>query len=131
MSVARTMVLALCASIAVPSSTSSAAPPTAAELVKERAAVAEKAYRTSLALYKAAQLTVDQVCAWSTRWLDAAIEVDPKAIKQALMDHLQRMTDLEAEVQKMFKQGLVNGLATDSIYYFRVEAQLWVTRGKR
>jgi len=131
MSVARTIVLALCASLAAPSSTVEAAPPTPAELMKERVAVAEKAFRTASAQHQAGMTAIETVYLWSVRWLDAAIEASPKAAKQALADHLKRMADLEAEAQKMFKSGTVNSLGTDSAYYYRIEAELWSARGKR
>jgi hypothetical protein len=131
MSVARTIALALCASIAVPSSASRAAPPTPAELAKDRAAVAEKAFRTALALHGASRIPLEDVYLWSVRWLDAAIDAAPRAAKQALADHVQRMVDLEAAVQKMAKAGTASGLDTDAAYYYRIEAQLWSARGKR
>jgi hypothetical protein len=131
MSVARTIVLALCASIAVPSSTSEAAPPTPTELMKERAAVAEKAFRTVSAQHLVGRVTIEAVYLWSVRWLDAALEATPKTARQALADHLKRMADLEAEAQKMFKAGTASSLDTDASYYFRIEAELWSARGKR
>ncbi len=130
MTLARTIVLALCASIAAPSSTSEAAP-SAAELAKDRAAAAERAFRTIAAGHRTGRATVEAVYTWSVRWLDAAIETAPKALKQALADHLKRMTDLEAEVQRMAAAGAAGSLDGDAAAYYRVEAELWSVRGKR
>jgi hypothetical protein len=130
----RIAAFALCATLAGPASTSNAAP-TAAELAKDRAAAAEKAFRSATALHAAGRATTETVDAWSLRWLDATLdaapEAAPEAAKPALADHQKRMADLEATVKKMFATGTASKLDADSAAYFRREADLWVTRGKR
>lgn len=130
MSIARTIVLALCASLAAPHAASEAAP-TVAELAKDRVAAAERAFRTTSTAHRAGRAATEAVYAWSVRWLDAALEAAPKAAKQALADHAKRMVDLEAEVQKMAAAGIAGSLDADAAAYFRLEAELWAARGKR
>jgi hypothetical protein len=130
MSIARTIALVLCASIAAPSSASEAAP-TAAELAKDRAAAAEKAFRAAAAAHRAGRAPVEAVYAWSVRWLDARLGAAPKAARQALADHGKRMADLEAEVQKMAAAGRAGSLDADAAAYYRIEAEQWSARGKR
>src|SRR5687767_9545546 len=116
MTIARTIVLALCASIAAPSSTSEAAP-AAAELAKDRVAAAEKAFRPESTLHRASRVAVEAAYAWSVRWLDAALDASPRAAKQALADHLKRMIDLEAEVQKLAASGSAPSSDADAAAY--------------
>jgi hypothetical protein len=130
MSIARTIALALCATLAAPRPAAEAAP-TAAELAKDRAAAAERAFRSISAAQRSGAAATEAVCAWSVRWLDAAIEAAPRTARQALADHLKRMTDLEAEVQKMFGSGTARALDVETAAYYRLEAELWVARGKR
>jgi hypothetical protein len=133
----RLALFALCATFAtfaVLASPADAAP-TAAELAKDRVAAAEKAFRSATAMYAAGRATTETVYAWSLRWLDAtldaALDAAPEAAKQPLADHQKRMADLEATVKKMFATGTASKLDADSAAYFRREADLWVTRGKR
>lgn len=130
MPLARTIILALCACIAAPSSMSEAAP-SAAELAKDRVAAAERAFRSVATGHRAGRATAEAVYMWSARWLEAALETTPKAAKQTLADHLKRMTDLEAEVQKMAAAGIAGSLEADAAAYYRIEAELWSARGKR
>jgi hypothetical protein len=130
MSIARTIVLALCASIAAPSSPSEAAP-AVAQLAKDRAAAAEKAFQAAAAAHRAGRAAIEAVYAWSVRWLDAAIDKAPKAARPALADHLKRMADLEAEVQKMSAAGTASSLdANAAAAYYRIEAELGSARGR-
>lgn len=131
MKLARPLALAaslLLAPVALPSSE---AAPSVADLVKDRAAAAEKVYATSLVMFQVGRITADTVHAWSVRWLDAAVDAAPKTAKQALADHQKRMADFEAEVQKAFAAGRVSALDRDAAAYYRIEADLWVARGKR
>jgi hypothetical protein len=130
MSIARTIALALFATLAVPAPASEAAP-TVAELTKDRAAAAERAYRLVSTSLRSGIATTEAACVWSVRWLDAALESTPKAAKQLLADHQKRMTDLEAEVQKLVASGQMRTLDAETVAYFRIEAELWSARGKR
>jgi hypothetical protein len=131
MKLARPLVLAatlLLAPIALPQGE---AAPSVADLVKDRIAAAEKVYTTSLVMFQTGRATADAVHTWSVRWLDAALDAAPKTAKQALADHQKRMADFEAEVQKGFAAGRVGPFDRDAAVYYRIEADLWVARGKR
>ena len=131
MSVARTIVLALCASLAAPGAASHAAPPTAAQLAKDRADAADKAFHLASTGHRAGTVAPEAVYAWSVRWLGAALEAAPKTARQAFADHLARMIDLEAAVQKMNAAGAASALDLGAAAYYRLEAELWSTRGRR
>ena len=131
MKLARPLVLAISLLLAAGSVPASHAAPSVADLTKDRAAAAEKAYRNSLTLHQVGRTTVDAIYAWSVRWLDAAVDVAPKGVKQALADHLKRMQDLEAAVQKLAATGQASTLDADAAAYYRIEAELWSARGKR
>jgi hypothetical protein len=108
-----------------------AAGPSIADLQKDRATTAEKAYKTSVNLHQVGRVTTETIYLWSARWLDADLAATPRNAKQLLADHLKRMQDLEAQTQKLFTSGQVNGLDNDAATYFRLEAEIWVARGKR
>jgi hypothetical protein len=129
MSIARTIVLALCATLAAPGAASAA--PTVAELAKDRVAAAEKAFQAASAAHRAGRTTVDAVYVWSVRWLDATLDASPRTAKQGLADHARRMTELEAEVQRMAAAGTASKADADAAAYYRIEATLWSTRGKK
>jgi hypothetical protein len=131
MSVARTIALALCASLAAPGAVSLAAPPTAAQLAKDRADAADTAFHLASAGHRAGTVPLEVVYAWSVRWLAASLETAPKTAKQAFADHLARMTDLETAVQKMFTSGTATALDYGAAAYYRIEAELWSARGRR
>jgi hypothetical protein len=131
MSVARTIVLALCASLAAPGAASHAAPPTAAQLAKDRADAADKALHLAANGYRAGMVPIEPVYEWSARWLGASLDAAPRAARQAFADHLARMTDLEAEVQKMFTAGRATALDQSAAAYYHLEAELWSARGRR
>lgn len=125
MKLARVIVLALCATAAT-----AAAAPNATQLAKDRAATAEKVYRGVVAMQKSGRSTVEAVAQWSVRWLDAELDA-AKPKKQALADHVTRMTELETEAAKMRDAGTIAGSDADAATYFRIEAELWQARGKR
>jgi hypothetical protein len=129
MSLARAIVLALGATLATPSAARAA--PTVAELAKDRVAAAEKAYQGAAAAHRGGRATVEAVHAWSVRWLDASLDASPRTAKQALADHARRMTELEAEVQRMVGAGTAASSDADAAAFFRIEAALWSARGKR
>lgn len=116
------VVLVLCAATAI-------AAPSATQLAKDRAAAAEKVFRGVVAQQKAGQATVESVHQWSVRWLDAAID-SGEAKKQALADHVTRMTELEALAIKMKDAGVLATSDADAATYFRIESELWQARGK-
>ncbi len=107
-----------------------AAQPNVNSLARDKIVAAEKVYRSKLASLQAARSDVDAVCAWSVRWLDAEL-ANGKAIKQALAEHLARMTALEAELTKNVKQAISPQSELDAAIYFKTEAELWVMKNKR
>lgn len=121
--------LILALAVAVPSTTATAAP-SVAQLAKDRAAAAEKAFKSATSALMVGRGAADLVCEWSERWMDAAIASGTKA-KQAMTDHLQRMTDLEAAVTKEVNTGKMRPTDVEIVQYFRIEAEYWLAGGKR
>src|SRR5688572_10329104 len=106
-----------------------AAAPT--QLQKDRVAAAEKVYKGVVSQLAVGRGTLDPVHAWSVRWLDATIDADPKAAKQAFTDHLDRMKTLEAERAKARDAVLATPADADAATYFRIEAEIWLARKKK
>ncbi len=117
--------------IALVLSTSAAAAPTAAQLAADRVAAASKAYAAVVARLDVIQ--PEDIYRWSVRWLDAQLD-DPatgKAVPQAFADHAKRMIDLEAQVQAGYQKGLKPAFDLAAVSYYKLEAELWVARGKK
>ena len=117
--------------IALAISTSAAAAPTAAQLAADRVAAASKAYAAVVARLDVIQ--PEDIYRWSMRWLDAQLD-DPatgKAVPQAFADHAKRMIDLEASVQAGYQKGLKPAFDLAAVTYYKLEAELWVARGKK
>lgn len=125
MNLARVIVLALCAT-----SATAIAAPKAAQLAKDRVAVAEKVYTHATAMMKSGRGTVEGVYLWSVRWLGADLDAARPA-KQAFADHAARMTELDTEATKAKGAGAVSAGDAEAATYFRIEAELWQARGKR
>ncbi len=106
------------------------AAPDAKQLAQDRVAAAEKVYQGTVAASKVGGSTPETAYTWSVRWLDAELATG-KTIKQALADHLARMTALETDVSRGYKTGRVSSHDHAAAMYFRIEAELWVVRGKR
>jgi len=122
------LVLVLALSIAAPA----IAGPSQADLVKSRTDAAAKVYASSLAKWKAGTGTVDQIAAWSVRWLGALREAPLRGakLKTALAEHLARMTDLEKAVVDAVNAGTASPVDAEAVAYYLAEAELWVARGK-
>lgn len=103
-------------------------PAFAAPTAKDRAASAEKVYRSTSARLKAGTVTVEVVYQWSVRWLDAELEAKTKT---ALADHLARMKDLEEAMTKARDAGTAHSDDAEAATYFRIEAEIWQARRKR
>src|SRR5690349_17990498 len=101
------ILLALVLALSIGAPAVSIAGPSQADLVKTRTDLAAKAYASSFARLKSGTGTVDQVAAWSTRWLVAMREAPLKGakLKSALAEHLARMKDLETAVADLVKAG--------------------------
>ncbi len=107
-----------------------AATPDAKQLAKARVTAAEKVYANTLVMMKSGRTTVEGAYVWSIRWLDAEL-ANGKAIKAALADHLERMVALEISTATSVQAGAMSSLEQDATSYYRIEADLWVARGKR
>jgi hypothetical protein len=103
-------------------------PALAAPTAKDRAASAEKVYRSTSARLKAGAVTVEVVYQWSVRWLDAELAAKTKT---ALADHLARMQELETAMAKARDAGVAHADDAEAATYFRIEAEIWQARGKR
>ena len=109
---------------------SAVAAPDAKQLASDRVTAAEKVYTGTLAALKIGRATSEAAYVWSTRWLDAEL-ANGKAAKQALADHLARMTALETELAKSMQAGTASSTDHDATVYFKLEAGVWALRGKR
>lgn len=107
-----------------------AAAPDAKQLAKDRVTAAEKVFTGTINLLKSGRVGVESAYTWSVRWLDAEL-ANGKAAKTALADHLARMTAVEADLAKAVHAGVANTTDGDAAAYFKLEAELWVVRGKR
>jgi hypothetical protein len=125
----RSLALALALATTAVSHPTEAAP-NVVQLAKDRAAAAEKAFKSSLAMLQGGRGQVDFVCEWSERWMDASIAAGTKT-KDALAAHVTRMTDLEAAIAKDVNAGKLRPLDLEVVQYFRIEAEYWAAGAKR
>jgi len=107
------------------------ADPSPDQLAKDRADAAAKIYPQAVDRWKVGRATVENPCEWSIRWLDAGLAVPKANTKQALADHVQRMTDLETAAKDAANKGTVPTSDVAIVTYYRTEAQLWAARGHR
>jgi hypothetical protein len=101
------------------------------KLAQARVDAAAKAYAAALTHWKAGQVTADVVYLWSVRWFVAEREqpLTGKKLATAAADHLARMTELETQVEAMFKAGAVSEEDVDAATYYVAEAAVWNARG--
>jgi hypothetical protein len=129
------MLFALCVSAAVPSRAFADPTPTkssAADLAKARSDLAATAYASALARFESGSATVEDVARWSLRWLDSTSDgATGKAVGLALAAHAARMHDLADKTAAASKTGRSYAADADVASYYRIEADLWVTRGRR
>jgi hypothetical protein len=106
--------------------------PSQADLVKNRTDAAAKVYVLALAHWKAGTGSIDQVAAWSAKWLTALREAPIKGakLKTALAEHLARMKDLETAAVDAVKAGIATTQDAEAAAYYVAEAELWAARGK-
>jgi hypothetical protein len=117
---------------AAPAPDAPAAKPTAAQLQKERTDLAARAFPGALARFESGTAGVEDVARWSLRWLDAASDgATGKALAAALAAHADRMKDLEDKAVASSRSGRTYTSDVDAATYYRLEADLWVARGKR
>ncbi len=96
----------------------------------DRVAAAAKVY----AMLHVETVPAEDLYRWSVRWLDARLgepATTGKAVAIAFAEHAQRMIALEAATKKAFDAGIKNAVELAATSYFRVEAELWVARGKK
>lgn len=106
------------------------AAPDPKQIAKDKVVAAERVYKGTLAGLATGRAVAESAYVWSVRWLDAEL-ANAKPAKQALADHLARMTSLEAELGKAKTEGKVPAVEHDAATFFKLEAELWVARGKR
>jgi hypothetical protein len=121
------VVLSLCLAAAVAQAApSTPTQPPATSLDKARVDAASKAYTLYESQFRAGISTAEAVYEWSRRWCEA----DGCATKLVLEGHFQRMKSLEALVSAKYAGGMANGGDKAAAEYYRVEADLWLQRGK-
>lgn len=127
----RTLALAVLLAISTPT-LAVAGPPDQVKLAQGRVDTAAKIYTLTLARWQSGQGTLDEVTAWSLRWLGALRDQPTrgKALKRALAEHRDRLTAVEATARDRVKAGLASAIEVEAAHYFLVEAELWVARGK-
>jgi hypothetical protein len=76
--------------------------------------------------------TAEQVYGWSVRWLEAQRGAGGEKAEhiKALEDHLNRMKDLQRQVERMYTGGLVPRLEVAGTQFYLTEAELWLARAK-
>jgi hypothetical protein len=103
-------------------------------LLKVRVAAAEKAYRGEWDELRTSGATAqpENIYTWSVRWLKAQrdLSAKPEDHVSALEAHLKRMTELRKVVEALPKN-LVPRFKTDEAEWYRLEAQLWLTKAKQ
>jgi hypothetical protein len=111
-------------------STTSLAQPDAKKLARDRVTAADRMYQGTVASMKTGRAVVETAYLWSVRQLDAELDAG-WLVKQALADHLKRMTALETELVRARAAGSATSLDAEAAAYFKLEAEYWVARGKR
>ena len=101
-------------------------------LARERVEAASRVTALARTAWKTGTQPVELVYTWSVRWLVAQRDqkLPAKAWKQALADHVTRMTELEREVAAAVNAGTATPIDREQASYFRIEAELWQARGK-
>lgn len=100
-----------------------------AQIANDRAASAAKVYAALTS--KSGTSSAEDLYRWSVRWLDAELDAHPTAAAKALADHQKRMNDVYAIEQARAKASLAGPNDVEMARYFKLEADLWVARGKR
>jgi hypothetical protein len=121
------LVLSLClAAAAAHAAPSNPTQPPQTTLDKARIDAAKKAHTAFELQFKAGTSTAESVYEWSRRWCEA----EGCATAPVLEAHFQRMKALEALVAAKYAGGMANAGDKAGAEYYRVEAELWVQRGK-
>ena len=108
------------------------AKPDVAAKAQARVDAAAAVYASEDAQWRAGRATIESVCAWSVRWLDAQRDQPSKgkALKDALAAHLARVQAIATEADAQVKAGRASHADADVAAYYVAEAELWVARGK-
>src|SRR5687767_7676874 len=101
--------------------TTTFAAPDAKQLARDRVTAADRLYQGTIAMIKTGRAVVETAYAWSVRQLDAELDAG-WLLKQALADHLKRMTALDAQMTTARGAGTVSSLDADAAAYFKLEA---------
>ena len=109
-----------------------ARPTSAADIAKARSELAAKAFASALSRFEVGTANVEDVARWSLRWLDASLDgATGRAVTTALAAHAARMKDLDDKAIAASNTGRTYTADADAAAYYRLEADLWVARGKR
>lgn len=105
-----------------------------ASLKRQMLDAARKVYEDSTKRYQAGvSASVEELYLWSIRWLDAEFDLaaDAAAKTTALKAHLERMKQVEKICVAFAKTGQGRQADAAAGRYYRTQAELWVTRGRR
>lgn len=98
------------------------------ELYRQQAASAKKVYDGRWEECQAGKTVVEEVYIWSRRLMEA----DRKAGKRGVeLDHWQRMVKLDELITPKFEAGQISATQGESVRYYRIEAQVWVTEAAK
>ena len=107
-------------------------PTSAADIAKARTDLAAKAFANALSRFEVGSANVEDVARWSLRWLDASLDgATGRVVTTALAAHAARMKDLDDKAIAASNTGRTYAADADAATYYRLEADLWVARGKR
>ncbi len=100
------------------------------KLALARVDAAHHAYDAVRARWKSGQARLDDVYAWSVRWLDASLDQTAwQDTNQALKDHLARMRELETAVDAQYRHGIATSADVAFVTYYRTDAELRAAYG--
>jgi hypothetical protein len=113
-------------------SAAAVAKPDAAAPAQARVDAAAKLYPLLEAQWRGGRGTVDGLCAWSARWLDAVRDAPHtrKALTAALEAHRARMQAVADEAAKQVAAGTATTADALIAAYYLADAELRVARGQ-
>jgi hypothetical protein len=71
---------------------------------------------------------LEEIYAWSKRWMMAARDLNPGEAAKAARAHLDRMSELETAAKLLEKENLVPKAEVEAARYYRTEAELMLSR---
>ena len=102
------------------------------KLLKQRAEIALKTFKSQWRHFLGGQATVETVYQWSRRTCDAEQAMAPnKAVRMtALKNHLHRMSELRRAALAFAKAGQRPDHDADAAQFFVLEAEIWIDQAK-